>query len=922
MADAPQTNISQTAIGNANAQAAAGGTAIVNAYQLVPPQPIAASELAAAEAKLAALPRDRVPDQIAPLPPGSRMPFRPNPLFVGRDTDLLALSRGLTRAGSAAIGQIAAATGLGGIGKTQLAIEFVHRYGQYFAGGVFWMNFAEPAEVAAEVAACGRLGLLAWRPDYAGLKLEEQVALVQSAWASPLPRLLVFDNCESEPLLMQWHPTTGGCRVLLTSRRADWEPTLGVAALALDVLPRTQSMALLRQFRPDLPADDPDLSALAETLGDLPLALHLAGGFLRQYQATMTPASYLAELHSAALLNHESLQGLDQDTSPTNHVLHIGRTFALSFDRLDRANPVEALAVWLLARAATLAPGVPIPNDLLVASARPADLAESRRAERALRRLLDLGLLAETTTSTSTMHRLVAQFVTANIQEVEALSDVARTFLARAEAINALAMPSEMLVLQPHLRVLAEAAQANGDALSAALDNALGDHLRMLGDLDRARPYLERALERRQKTLEPADALIAQSLQNLGDLLEAQGQYQAAKPLVQRALAIRVTALGNDHPATTQSQQSLAEIEQELEVSQMTRVQLAGQATRHATLPAPTGPAPYHLSLDRVLPPERLAVIQNSGRIVIHMIGSTGGIRRPELQMRVAQAMIGRFAESDAGTQPAFFYHLGDIVFFEGSPSEYQAQFYRPYADYPGPIFAIPGNHDRLPAFMSNFCAPAPRITPSAGDTARKAMNQPDVFWTLQAPFVTIIGLYSGRAEGGQVDGAQAEWLVDELRQAPADKALIIAAHHAVYSADVAGRGSGSLQRVLDSAFELSGRRADAVISAHVMNYQRFTRTVGRHDIPYIIAGAGGYYHLHRMRRQPSGAPLATPAKLADDLVLESSSDDRYGFLELAVSADQLSGQYFTVAETQPHQPPTVNRYDAFTLDLHAHRLH
>jgi len=103
-----------------------------------------------------AFPLDTLPTP-APLPPGSRMPLRRNPLFVGREADLLRLARALHGDGTAAIGpQTAVATGLGGIGKSQLACEFVHRYGQFFAGGVFWLSCAEPEAISAEVAACGQ----------------------------------------------------------------------------------------------------------------------------------------------------------------------------------------------------------------------------------------------------------------------------------------------------------------------------------------------------------------------------------------------------------------------------------------------------------------------------------------------------------------------------------------------------------------------------------------------------------------------------------------------------------------------------------------------------------------------------------------------------------------------------------------------
>ena len=81
------------------------------------------------------------------------MPLPRHTLFVGRETALLQLATLLQDGDTAAIGQIAAATGLGGIGKTQLASEFVHRYGQFFAGGVCWLSFADAAAIPAQVAA-------------------------------------------------------------------------------------------------------------------------------------------------------------------------------------------------------------------------------------------------------------------------------------------------------------------------------------------------------------------------------------------------------------------------------------------------------------------------------------------------------------------------------------------------------------------------------------------------------------------------------------------------------------------------------------------------------------------------------------------------------------------------------------------------
>jgi hypothetical protein len=116
-------------------------------------RPVDTETLAAAERQFAALPLETIPDPV-PLPPGSRMALCRNLLFVGRAADLRALATALRG------GETAAIIGLGGLGKTQLASEFVHRYGQFFAGGVLWLSFVDPAAVSTEVAACGGPGAL------------------------------------------------------------------------------------------------------------------------------------------------------------------------------------------------------------------------------------------------------------------------------------------------------------------------------------------------------------------------------------------------------------------------------------------------------------------------------------------------------------------------------------------------------------------------------------------------------------------------------------------------------------------------------------------------------------------------------------------------------------------------------------------
>jgi len=120
---------------------------------------------------------------------------------------------------------------------------------------------------------------------------------------------------------------------------------------------------------PGVRADERTLDEIAAELGDLPLALTLAGGYLATYRAEAfgVPQVYRTNLR-AVLLDHRSLQGAGSAPSLTNHELNVQATFALSYQRLDPADPIDALAIAALARAAQLAPGEPFPRELLLAT--------------------------------------------------------------------------------------------------------------------------------------------------------------------------------------------------------------------------------------------------------------------------------------------------------------------------------------------------------------------------------------------------------------------------------------------------------------------------------------------------------------------------------------------------------------------------
>jgi hypothetical protein len=327
---------------------------------------------------------------------------------------------------------------------------------------------------------------------------------------------------------------------------------------------------------------------------------------------------------------------------------------------------------------------------------------------------------------------------------------------------------------------------------------------------------------------------------------------------------------------------------------------------KYEPLPKPTGEPPYRLSTAQV------GIAPADGRRVFHVTGDTGGVQDPNPQKNVASAMAADLVAPAGASAPSFFFHVGDVVYFNGDEREYGPQFYEPYAHYNAPIFAIPGNHDgdnsddasvpSLAGFTENFCAPTPHLDQQAGETNRDTMTQPNVYWTLTDDLVSIVGLYTNVPEGGQVHQEQIDWLAGELHDAPADRALILALHHPPYSADAHHGGSARMGALLDEAFARSSRVPEMVLSGHVHNYQRFTRTIAGKQVPYVVAGAGGYHNLHPMAQASGGEVLELPFQASADCELEAFCDKEWGFLRLTLTPDgagvvRIAGEYIAVAK-------------------------
>jgi|HigsolmetaAR202D_1030399.scaffolds.fasta_scaffold00069_47 Tfp pilus assembly protein PilF len=496
------------------------------------------------------LPIDYVPEPL-PLPPRSYMPLKPNPLFVGREAELKQIAKALQE-GTTSV--IAAATGMGGIGKTQLASEFVHRYGYFFLGGVFWLSFADADSVEAEIAACGQYLNI---PNYREMKVPDLVAHVQQCWQEPTPRLLVFDNCEDEDLLLKYRPSSGGSRVLVTSRRQWWDSSIGLYELRLDELPREQSVGLLRKFRPDLSSDDPDLNMLAATLGDLPLALHVAGSYLKRYEVSVSPAQYLQKLRSAPLQEF-ALRGLKK--APTGHELDLILTLAASYERLESNDPTNLLAKEILAHIAHFAFGEPILRRFIFQAVEKLLPEEEPDLffEDALIRLAELGLLERESKDTIRLHRLIAAFVLKHNNVLSAQKTVEQILIDEANHLLHTGYPIQLQSISTHLRHAQQQADERSDLLAADLAHALGSTEHRLINYATARPLFKRALELYEQLLGTEHEHAVTCLANLADLLRDQSEYQEAQRLFETVLPVYERLLGPKHLTVANSLMNLA----------------------------------------------------------------------------------------------------------------------------------------------------------------------------------------------------------------------------------------------------------------------------------------------------------------------------------------------------------------------------
>jgi len=363
-----------------------------------------------------------------PLPAGSRVPYMRNPDFVGREAALRAVAGALLQPSKSAVLIPQLVSGMGGIGKTQFAVEFAYRYGRFFKG-VHWLNAGNPESIEAEIAACGLAqGVTPW-PE----TLPEQVAATLRSWALDGPRLVIVDDLQDEAAATAWLPelASNAVHLLITSRKATLAGTINLTRLDIGVLSSDESLCLLHNMFGNVRTGDSEdeLQHLIERLGNLPLPLELAGRHLLAHPKLSIPA-YLARLQVT-------------DFSPLQTI------FDISWKQL-----LDDTARRILEIMAYCAPGKPIPVGMLRVASGVEDIGAF---ETAISYLINHAFIQMDPSQLPLIHALIAEYVRLKISPEQQKAFLGPLMDALEEASTGALQsgrPENFALLQPHLEAV------------------------------------------------------------------------------------------------------------------------------------------------------------------------------------------------------------------------------------------------------------------------------------------------------------------------------------------------------------------------------------------------------------------------------------------------------------------------------------
>lgn len=464
--------------------------------------------------------------------------------FVGRERELRALRLQLTQGRRTTVGQAASLQGLGGLGKTQLAVEYAHRYRSEYANGVFWLNADQDIDAQLiDLAEKAR-----WLAPESEHKMKLDIARRRLKTYSDC--LIIFDNLESVEAIADYLPESGVASHILVTSRIDHPHFIPIL---LDPLTEEQSLKLLfleAGQEPEKGAEHEAAREIAEAFGGLPLALELAGAYLRHRPVGWQQYLKLLRQNPRAALTDKFFKA-----SATQHGADLYATLKISEEVLTE-EPLLKEIMELLAWSGTAPMGLSLLSTLL-------DVQDSSELTGALGFGVALRLLQMTPSGESyAIHRLVREerrdafplsehhdWVNLICQRVgdwfqERRKDVA--YLPNYEAEF------------DHLRAWQEHALQYAEEHSTRLAWLQGYPPFHRGHYQEAKEWLEKVLILFHNGKGTDKVLEAHLLSNLGAIYFKLGDAKQELEYAKKELAIRQELYGERHPDIAESLASIS----------------------------------------------------------------------------------------------------------------------------------------------------------------------------------------------------------------------------------------------------------------------------------------------------------------------------------------------------------------------------
>ena len=505
------------------------------------------------------------------LAPYWLVPLRRNPYFTGREEILEAIHTQLGFDQTVALTQSLALRGLGGVGKTQIALEYAYRHALEYSA-VLWIGAETEENIVASLLHIAEMLHLPEREDTD----QQRVVVAVQRWLSAHSQwLLIWDNVEDLALLDRFLPATRSGAILLTTSRQ----ALGMLAHRLDLLPMEQEEGILlllrragllasgatdehmQQFAERVPAQYAVAAELVTALGGLPLALDQAGAYVEETHCGLVAYLDLYQTRQAALLQ---LRG----EGSRDHPASVSTTFTLAITTVARHHP----AVRDLLQICALLLSEAIPEEIFrqaeeqLGPALAAVCGDPLEWDRVAGLACTYSLLVrQPEEQTLSLHRLVQAVLLDEMSEEEREQQRQRAIAALDKIFPEVypTMPQAARKqgerLLPH--VLWSLHQTKGDRSFPALASLTWKAARYLHACGRYREtesLYQEVLSIREQQFGRKDPRVAQVLNALAILLRAQGKCREAEPLAERELAICEEQLGPEHPDVARSLNALA----------------------------------------------------------------------------------------------------------------------------------------------------------------------------------------------------------------------------------------------------------------------------------------------------------------------------------------------------------------------------